>query len=78
MAGEEDRLIELNGRAADDPELETTWLRMTFDVLVPCPAALPVEVNLRYAQAEKVAVTPIGGFADLGDVSYTGCSAGPG
>jgi hypothetical protein len=60
------------------PSGATVWLRMTFDVLVGCPAPLPVEVNLRYVKAETVAVTSVGGFSDLGGVPYTGCSASPG
>ena len=60
------------------PSGTAVWLRMTFDVLVPCPAPLPVEVTLRYAQAEKVAVTSVGGFSDLGGIPYTGCSTSPG
>lgn len=56
----------------------TTWLRMTFDVLVPCPQPMPVLFIINYAQAGKVAVSNVGGFNDLGEVSYTGCSASPG
>jgi hypothetical protein len=59
------------------PSGATTWLRMTFDVLIPCPAALPVLFNLSYLQAGKVAVSYLGGFDDLGGVPYTGCSASP-
>jgi len=51
---------------------------MTFDVLVPCPGPLPVLFSVTYAQAGKVAVANVGGFSDLGDVSFTGCSASPG
>ena len=60
------------------PSGATTWLRMTFDVLVPCPGPIPVLFTVTYAQAGKVAVTDVGGFSDLGDVPYTGCSPSPG
>jgi hypothetical protein len=60
------------------PSGATTWLRMTFDVLIPCPEPLPVLFIVTYAQAGKVAVSDVGGFSDLGEVSYTGCSASPG
>jgi hypothetical protein len=59
------------------PSGATTWLRMTFDVLTPCPGPLPVLFNLSYSQAGKVAVSHLGGFDDLGDVPYTRCSASP-
>jgi hypothetical protein len=55
----------------------TVWLRMTFDVLTRCPAPLPVQVSLAYAQGGKSALAYLGGFSDLGDVPYTGCSTGP-
>ena len=54
----------------------TVWLRMTFDVLTRCPAPYPVQVNLAYARAGTNAVAFLGGFSDLGDVPYTGCSTG--
>lgn len=60
------------------PPGATAWLRMTFDVLMPCPAPLPVLFTVTYAQAGKVDVSNVGGFNDLGDVPYTGCSASPG
>lgn len=60
------------------PSGATAWLRMTFDVLTPCPGPLPVLFTLTYAQAGNLAVTNVGGFNDLGDVPYTGCSASPG
>jgi hypothetical protein len=60
------------------PSGATAWLRMTFDVLTPCPGPLPVLFTVTYAQAGNLAVTNVGGFNDLGDVPYTGCSASPG
>jgi hypothetical protein len=46
---------------------------MTLDVLTPCPAPLPVQVNVEYARGGTNAVAFLGGFSDLGDVPYTGC-----
>jgi hypothetical protein len=60
------------------PPGATAWLRMTFDVLIPCPGPLPVLFTVTYTQAGKVAVADVGGFSDLGEVSYTRCSASPG
>jgi hypothetical protein len=59
------------------PAGTTVWLRMTFDVLTPCPGPLPVLFKLTYAQAGKVAVSDLGGFDDLGGIPYTGCSTSP-
>ena len=60
------------------PPGATAWLRMTFDVLVSCPQPLPVSFTITYAQAGGLAVSDVGGFDDLGQVPYTGCSAHPG
>jgi hypothetical protein len=57
---------------------ETTWLTTTFDVLVDCPGPLPVQFNVQYSQDGEDAVVYLGGYSDLGDVPYTGCSTGPG
>ncbi len=51
----------------------TAWLRMTFDVLVKCPAALPVEFTIRYRQAGQSGNTELFAFPDLGSVPYSGC-----
>ena len=56
------------------PPGATTWLTMTLDVLTPCPAPFPVQVSLTYSRAGTDAVAYLGGFSDLGDVPYTGCS----
>src|SRR5262245_16933942 len=56
------------------PPGATTWLRMTFEVLVPCPAPYPVQVNLTYEKSGTPAITYLGGCSDLGDIPYTGCS----
>jgi hypothetical protein len=52
------------------------WVTMTFDVLEPCPAPYPVRFVVTYAVAAATARTAgVGGFADLGDVPYSGCTA---
>ena len=57
------------------PPGATTWLTSTFDVLVPCPAPIPVLFTLTYTQAGHTAISDLGGFADLGNVPYTRCAA---
>jgi hypothetical protein len=51
----------------------STWLTMTFDVLVKCPSALPVLFRLSYLQLDRPGSVELGGFVDLGSVPYTGC-----
>jgi hypothetical protein len=48
----------------------STWMSATFDVDVPCPTAIPVLFVAVYDTEESV----LGGFQDLGQVPYTGCS----
>ena len=68
--------------ASDDdyplPAGTTTWLTVTFDVLVPCPQPLPVGFTVDYTQASAHGTVDLPGFPDLGDVPYTGakCPAG--
>lgn len=50
----------------------TTWLTITFDVLVTCPAPLPVLFTVEYTQAGQSEVVDLPGFPDLGDVPYAG------
>ncbi|HEY0531227.1 MAG TPA: hypothetical protein VGD29_06475 [Actinoplanes sp.] len=50
----------------------TTWLTITFDVLVACPQPLPVLFTVEYAQAGRSDVVDLPGFPDLGDVPYAG------
>jgi hypothetical protein len=59
------------------PAAATTWLSITFDVLVPCPAPLPVQFTVDYTQAGLSGVADLPGFPDLGDVPYAGgkCSS---
>jgi hypothetical protein len=50
----------------------TTWLTMTFDVLVACPGPLPVLFTVEYAQGSRSDVVDLPGFPDLGGVPYAG------
>ncbi|MEV6850105.1 hypothetical protein [Actinoplanes sp. NPDC051411] len=50
----------------------TTWLTMTFDVLVACPAPLPVLFTVEFAQGGRSDDVDLPGFPDLGDVPYSG------
>ncbi len=49
----------------------TTWLTITFDVLVACPAPLPVQFIVHYTQPSRSGTAELPGFPDLGDVPYT-------
>jgi len=50
----------------------TTWLSITFDVLIPCPAPMPVRFVVDYTRAAQGdAVAHLPGFDDLGDVPYS-------
>lgn len=53
----------------------STWISVTFDVLVSCPKPLPVQFNVQYAQSSAASSVTLGGFADLGSVTYSGCQA---
>jgi hypothetical protein len=53
------------------PAGATTWLTITFDVLIPCPGPLPVLFTVHYTQAGRSGTIDLPGFPDLGDVPYT-------
>lgn len=55
----------------------TAWISSVFDVLETCPQALPVQFAIDYLQGSRAARVTLGGFSDLGGVSYSGCAAGP-
>lgn len=55
------------------PAGATAWVAITFDVLVRCPAALPVQFNVSYRQSGKTAAAQLDSFPDLGPVPYSGC-----
>ncbi|NUP34701.1 MAG: hypothetical protein HOU01_23760 [Streptomycetaceae bacterium] len=49
------------------------WMSAVFDVFGPCPAADPVGFTVLAADDIDAAAIDAGGFADLGDVPYSGC-----
>ena len=53
------------------PAGATTWSTITFDVLVACPAPLPVLFTVDYTQAGGSGTADLPGFNDLGDVPYS-------
>ena len=55
----------------------TVWISVTLDVLEPCPAPYPVRFIVNYTHAGQDLKSDVGGFADLGDVPWSGCSPGP-
>jgi hypothetical protein len=71
---------ELPGTSPPDQSLATgksSWFTVTFQVLVSCPAALPVQFNfqfdLRSSQESRGALASVPAFPDLGQVPYSGC-----
>lgn len=51
------------------------WVTMTFDVIDPCPAPYPVQFSLLYTVPGATTRTArVGGFADLSEVPYSGCT----
>jgi len=51
----------------------STWITVTFQVLVSCPQPLPVQFSLDYDQQGRAAAIRLPGFPDLAQVPYTGC-----
>jgi hypothetical protein len=49
----------------------TTWLTITFDVLVACPGPRPVRFTVPYTQAGRSGFADLPGFPDLSGVPYT-------
>jgi len=65
------------GTLPDDnvvPSAGVAWLTVTFQVLVACPRALPVQFSVSYQENGRPGTTQLPGFPDLGQVSYTGCA----
>jgi len=54
----------------------STWFSVTVQVLVACPAPLPVQFTVNYTYAGQAAIVSLPGFPDLGQVPYTGCRSG--
>jgi hypothetical protein len=55
---------------------DSTWFSVTVQVLVACPAPLPVQFTVNYTSAGQAAIVTLPGFPDLGHVPYTGCRSG--
>ena len=55
---------------------DSTWFSVTVQVLVACPAPLPVQFTVSYTYAGEAASVTLPGFPDLGQVPYTGCRSG--
>jgi hypothetical protein len=55
---------------------DSTWLSVTVQVLVACPAPIPVQFAVGSTYAGEAATVYLPGFPDLGDVPYTGCRSG--
>ena len=58
---------------ADDrvvPAGGTVWLSMVFDVLVACPAPMPVQLHVGYTLSNGSGEADLLPFPDLGDVPY--------
>ena len=55
---------------------DSTWFSVTVQVLVACPAPLPVQFTVSYTYAGEAAIVTLPGFPDLGQVPYTGCRSG--
>jgi hypothetical protein len=55
---------------------DSTWFSVTVQVLVACPAPLPVQFTVSYTYAGEAATATLPGFPDLAQVPYTGCRTG--
>jgi hypothetical protein len=55
---------------------DSAWLSVTVQVLVACPAPIPVQFVVGYTYAGGAATVNLPGFPDLGNVPYTGCRSG--
>jgi hypothetical protein len=55
---------------------DSTWLSVTFQVLVGCPGPFPVQFTVDYSSAGVPAAVNLPGFPDLGQVPYTSCAGG--
>lgn len=55
---------------------DSTWFSVIVQVLVACPAPLPVQFAVSFTYAGQAATTTLPGFPDLGQVPYTGCRSG--
>lgn len=53
----------------------TSWFSVTFKVLEKCPRPFPVQFTVEYEYAGRTSKVQLPGFADLSQVSYSGCPA---
>ena len=51
----------------------SVWITIEADVLMSCPAALPVQMRLHFTQLGHQFTAELTPFTDLGDVHYRGC-----
>jgi hypothetical protein len=68
--GQQSRAQVANNRITPGGSL---WVTTTVDVLVACPTPLPVQFEVVFTNDGNTFRLPMGGFADLGGVPYTGC-----
>jgi hypothetical protein len=52
---------------------QSTWLSATFELQIPCPVPAPVQFTVGYLAQGKAATASLPGFADLGEVPFSGC-----
>jgi hypothetical protein len=52
---------------------QSTWLAVTFHVLMHCPGPAPVQFTVGYLVEGRPATASLPGFADLTGVPYSGC-----
>ena len=57
------------------PPGASTWLTVTFQVQVRCPAPAPVQFTVGYLAQGRPAAASLPGFPDLSQVPYSGCPA---
>jgi hypothetical protein len=52
---------------------QSAWLSATFELQIPCPVPAPVQFTVGYLAQGKPATASLPGFADLGEVPFSGC-----
>jgi hypothetical protein len=70
VAAQASQLPYHDASSATVPAGRTGWVTMVFDVLVDCPAPLPVQFVITYSQAGRTSQTTVHNFADLGDLPF--------
>jgi hypothetical protein len=70
----QDRGTQVSFDPAAVPSGAATWVTVTVQVLVSCPAPDPVQFVVHYGQGERASVEKLAGFVDLGHVPYEGCA----